>query len=167
MAFAPTLRPIVAKGASRDLKYVLLVTLVMFVPAIATVVAVVVAYQESVHRGTDQRRMRAAADSRDAQHRIRFCNQHDQAKYTNQFNRDRAVRTGVAAFTLKEMKSHRSRLIVLNAISAKSLRLRCAQYVEKKLLMLACLRYAPICLDRLVRVVTTKRVLGESPTIWW
>ena len=61
----------------------------------------------------------------------------------------------VVVLIRKKTKSNRSRLIVVDAISARSSRLRCAQCVDKKLKMPACSRCAQIRLDRLVRVVTT------------
>ena len=63
---------------------------------------------------------------------------------------------GVAGVIPSEKKFHRSRLIVVDAISVMFSYLRCAQCVDKNLRMLGCLRFAPICLNRFVRVETAK-----------
>ena len=128
--FAPARRPLSAKGASRDLTYVLFAASVVFAPMIAARVAVIFVIKEVhiiVQIVEDRAQLRTTVLRTG---RVRLRRQRYQAHRVDQFDRDGAVIPRSAALIRKKTKLNRSRLIVLDAISARSSRLRCAQCVD-------------------------------------
>ena len=156
MAFAPAQRPVATKRASRDLTDVLHAALMVFVPAIAAVADVVVVINQvhTVVQITEERvqlRKTAlhSAESACVISVIKPIVPISLIVIAPSFLR-------VTTLTQKGTKLNRSRLIVGDAISAKSSRLRCTQCIDKKQKMPAFIGCAFRSVKRPLRIAIAK-----------
>ena len=137
-------------GASIVQADILLSALMVFVPAIAAAVVMIVVIKKEhavVLIREWHARLRTAAlhsaESACLSNMIKLSTRISLVVISQSF-------LGLAALIPKETRLHRSRFIAVDSISPRSSQLRCAQCVDKKLVIQVCLRYSLIFLDQLI-----------------
>ena len=156
MALAPAQRPLAAKVGYRDLADILFAVLMMFGLAIVVVAAVVFVIKQVLTdvQITEKRAQLRTIALRSAESVCVGCMIKPIVLISLIVIEPSFL--GVAELTQKETKSNRLRLIVGDAISAKSSRPRCAQCVNKKLKIPAFIQCAPRSVKRPLWIVTAK-----------